>query len=42
MVHAINNYSLSVINFVYPSGDYAVLIKSGIHWFTALLFNLQL
>ena len=30
---------LSVINCVYPSGDYAVLIKSGIHWFTALLFN---
>ena len=24
---------------MYPSGDYAVLIKSGIHWFTALLFN---
>ena len=25
--------------YFYSSGDYAVLIKSGMHWFTALLFN---
>ena len=24
---------------MYLSGDYAILIKSGMHWFTALLFN---